>query len=187
MDFIKFNIFSFHFVRCLDNNPNFLLQLIILFQKIIFFSKFELLADKGALLVGVVNASPNADRKKENDMIEPLGIADKMETVRQLSSSSIPIASTGLASGAANGQPLQSAALMQQLQTALQSNPTGAMAELEAQNQESTVLQAQNQQQTVLAAIQAQQQQMAAAQYALAGSFDHAVRRLFNARQTSCP
>ena len=92
------------------------------------------------------------------------------EKTRQLGSSSVPVASSGLASGAANTVGISSPALAQQLQTALQTNPTNAMAELNAQKQETTTLQVQHQQQAMLAAIQAQQQQMAAAQYALSGS-----------------
>lgn len=74
----------------------------------------------------------------------------------------------GLSSGSAAANPLQSLALLQQLQATTGSNPMAFAAELAAQNKESIQLQNQKQQQGQLAAVQMQQQHVAAAQAALA-------------------
>ena len=83
---------------------------------------------------------------------------------RQLINSDVPTAATSVNGG---GNPLQSLALLQQLQSTSGNNPMSMAAEMAAQNQEVAQLQTQKQQQSVLAAVQAQQQHVAAAQAAL--------------------
>lgn len=86
---------------------------------------------------------------------------------RQLLNSDVPTAAAGLGGGSTSANPLQSLALMQQLQATTGGNPLGLAAELAAQNKESAQIQNQNQQQSLLAAVQLQQQHVAAAQAAL--------------------
>ena len=87
---------------------------------------------------------------------------------RQLLNNDVQTAAMGLSSGSAATNPLQSLALMQQLQATAGSNPIAFAAEMVAQNKETIQLQNQKQQQGQLAAIQMQQQHVAAAQAALA-------------------
>lgn len=129
------------------------------------------------ILIICWSAQARPDDKKDNVRVGSLisskrlrGSTKTSGTNRQFTpDSSVSTASSSL-NGNALGSPLQSIAVMQQLQATGHSNPAGTRAELAAQNQEAVVSQTQQQQKAVLAAVQAQKQHIAAAQAALTGN-----------------
>lgn len=121
------------------------------------------------------SAQAKPDDGKDNVRVGSLAPSKRLRestktsgTNRQFTAdSSVSTASSSLNGNAVS--PLQSIAIMQQLQATGHSNPVGTRAELAAQNHEAVVSQTQEQQKAILAAVQAQKQHIAAAQAALTG------------------